>query len=192
MKGEWSLYAGRWSPEFCKSIIEKSNKYDFYDAHIGNASDGVQDSSSRRSRVKFVQKTDPDFKDVFTDLWMTAVETNNIFYNFHVTKLDFVQITEYDAVYQGEYKQHRDVFWLDNHSEYHRKLSCVVQLSDPSLYTGGDLVLDELELEKPDPHQIRHQGSIIYFPSFIKHAVTPVTSGKRYSLVAWFEGPKWR
>jgi len=26
----------------------------------------------------------------------------------------------------------------------------------------------------------------------LRHKATPVTKGKRYSLAAWFDGPKWR
>jgi len=32
------------------------------------------------------------------------------------------------------------------------------------------------------------QGTIIMFPSWILHRVTPVTKGTRYSLVSWFLG----
>ena len=33
------------------------------------------------------------------------------------------------------------------------------------------------------------EGTVIVFPSFNWHQVTPVTKGTRYSLVAWFVGP---
>ena len=36
------------------------------------------------------------------------------------------------------------------------------------------------------------KGSVIVFPSFHRHRVTPVTSGIRHSLVTWVEGPHWR
>ena len=32
------------------------------------------------------------------------------------------------------------------------------------------------------------QGTLIMFPSFIKHHVNPVTSGERRALVAWIGG----
>ena len=49
---------------------------------------------------------------------------------------------------------------------------------------GGDFEMDE-EDEIPR----FEEGSIIVFPSFLKHRVTPVTKGVRYSLVSWFVGP---
>ena len=38
----------------------------------------------------------------------------------------------------------------------------------------------------------KNQGTIIVFPSFIRHRVNPVTKGIRYSLVNWFEGPAFK
>tara|TARA_Y100000034_G_scaffold99370_1_gene122026 strand:- start:31 stop:390 length:360 start_codon:yes stop_codon:yes gene_type:complete len=33
------------------------------------------------------------------------------------------------------------------------------------------------------------KGSIVVFPSWLKHKIDIITSGTRYSLVAWFAGP---
>ena len=40
--------------------------------------------------------------------------------------------------------------------------------------------------------EIRPQGSIVVFPSFVYHCVTPVTKGTRYSLVNWMCGAPFR
>ena len=40
--------------------------------------------------------------------------------------------------------------------------------------------------------EIRPQGSVIVFPSFVWHRVTPVTKGTRYSLVLWTCGQPFR
>jgi PKHD-type hydroxylase len=34
----------------------------------------------------------------------------------------------------------------------------------------------------------REKGTLVFFPSFVWHRVTPVTSGTRYSLVLWSAG----
>ena len=44
-------------------------------------------------------------------------------------------------------------------------------------------------VETPD---FKNAGSVIVFPSFMEHQVTPVTKGTRYSLVAWFVGPPFK
>ena len=66
-----------------------------------------------------------------------------------------------------------------------RKLSMTIVLN--SDFEDGDFefkdgFIENLKLE---------EGSIIVFPSFKEHRVTPVTRGIRYSLVAWFVGPPY-
>ena len=43
-----------------------------------------------------------------------------------------------------------------------------------------------------DKEKMRQQGTLIAFPSFLEHRVTPVTRGERFSLVAWMDGPPYR
>ena len=55
---------------------------------------------------------------------------------------------------------------------------------------------DELQIAVKEwnqsPDEAFKKGSVIVFPSFHRHRVTPVTSGIRHSLVTWVEGPHWR
>lgn len=77
-----------------------------------------------------------------------------------------------------------------------RKLSMTVNLVPEGSYKGGNLKFDF------GPHaarerfhectEIRPQGSLIVFPSFVHHQVTPVTEGTRYSLVMWSLGKPFR
>jgi PKHD-type hydroxylase len=67
-----------------------------------------------------------------------------------------------------------------------RKLSFVVQLSDPGDYEGGDLQV----MGGPEPFTFpRSRGAMALFPSYILHRVTPVTRGTRMSAVGWIGGP---
>jgi PKHD-type hydroxylase len=77
-----------------------------------------------------------------------------------------------------------------------RKLSVTCSLSDPKEYEGGEL---QFQLRnKKDPNkiltcsEILPRGSIVVFPSFVWHRVTPVTKGTRYSLVVWNLGYPFR
>jgi PKHD-type hydroxylase len=38
----------------------------------------------------------------------------------------------------------------------------------------------------------KEQGTIIAFPSYILHEVTPITKGKRYSLEGWITGKPFK
>lgn len=189
MNGYWCYFLKKLSPEYCKDILDRSKAYDFFPGVIGSSE---LDTTVRRSNIKFIQSSDTRFKDVFDLLWLMAIDANKNFFNFHISKLDFIQIAEYDHINQGEYKRHHDVFWLNNDPVYHRKISCSIQLSDGASYTGGDLLLEDLHAEEPSAADIREQGTALFFPSFVLHKVNPVITGKRYSLVAWFDGPKWR
>ena len=115
---------------------------------------------------------------------------NKELFNYDLTVIEPLQFTKYESLSQGFYKKHLDMQDGDGPLDC-RKLSFSVQLSDPSDYTGGDLELFNQQ-EKPPGNKIRNQGSVIFFPSFIEHQANKVTSGKRYSLACWFDGPKWR
>ena len=77
-----------------------------------------------------------------------------------------------------------------------RKLSMTVNLTNPNNYAGGNLKFDlgahAGKKRFKVCEEIRPQGSIIIFPSFTYHCVTPVTRGTRYSLVLWSLGRPWQ
>jgi PKHD-type hydroxylase len=73
-----------------------------------------------------------------------------------------------------------------------RKLSLTINLNEPGEYEGGELKFDHGQHNDGDQivvcDEIKPQGSIVVFPSFIPHCVSPVTQGTRYSLVLWTLG----
>jgi len=70
-----------------------------------------------------------------------------------------------------------------------RKLTVVVQLSDPGDYAGGVLEVWPDSTIRTAP---RDRGTAVIFPSFALHRVTPVTHGTRWSLTLWSHGPAFR
>lgn len=190
MKGEWCYFQSHFTPQQCKKIIEDASKLPVQQATLGVDGETVL-TEYRRSKVRFIHKTDPTFTWLFDELWKMAIQCNDEWFQLHISKLDYMQLAEYDSDYLGEYKEHHDVFWINGDSPYHRKLTCVVQLSDPMTYDGGNLELTE-SVESPNPENIRAQGTAIFFPSLMRHKATPVIGGVRYSLACWFDGPKWR
>ena len=78
-----------------------------------------------------------------------------------------------------------------------RKLSMTLNLTDPNDYEGGNLLFDfgEASQAKQSQKEIdvaRTQGTLIVFPSFLRHCISPVTKGTRYSLVNWSLGRPFR
>jgi PKHD-type hydroxylase len=74
--------------------------------------------------------------------------------------------------------------------EHIRKLSAVIQLSDENSYEGGDLEIQDEDLNVYKAP--REQGTIIIFDSRSRHRVTKVTKGVRKSIVCWVLGPRWK
>ena len=75
-------------------------------------------------------------------------------------------------------------------SEYVRKLSFSLQLSDPDQYTGGELEFtDNGGKTMFAPKQ---RGTMVVFDSRLKHRVRRVKSGLRKSIVGWVVGPRWK
>ena len=76
-----------------------------------------------------------------------------------------------------------------------RKLTMTVSLSDQKEYSGGNLEFDFRAISKNKPQackEINSKGSLVVFPSFVWHRVTPVTRGTRYSLVSWHTGDPFK
>lgn len=70
-----------------------------------------------------------------------------------------------------------------------RKLSFIVQLTDPADYDGGEI---ELLCAREPITAGKARGAAIAFPAFILHRVKPVSRGTRHSLVGWIGGPPFR
>jgi PKHD-type hydroxylase len=192
MKGEWAYYKSKYTKAQCEFIMNVAKSRPAQDAKIGVKGETAI-GDHRKSKVRFVQPNDHQLAHIFDDIWKMAIQANNNFFNFHLSKLDYLQIAEYDGngEIKGEYKKHRDVFYMNNDLEYHRKLSVIIQLSDPSTYEGGEFELYGVS-QHPDASEIKTQGAVIFFPSFIEHAALPVTKGMRYSIAGWIDGPHWR
>ena len=80
--------------------------------------------------------------------------------------------------------------YLNEKIELIRKLSVVVQLSDPNDYEGGNFQL--LAEDGKSYFAPRQKGTVIVFDSRAQHRVTKVTKGTRKSLVCWVVGPRWK
>lgn len=141
---------------------------------------------------------DDQENDGFGHLW-SLVERRILVANRNAFGVDCsfmqaMQFTTYHGDEEGFFDWHMDTFFAEHNRRrdycMHRKLTMILQLSDPNSYEGGAL---EIKANPPpDAEEIRRQGAMIVFPSFTQHRLTPVTRGVRHSLVAWMEGPYWR
>ena len=126
--------------------------------------------------------------------WLNAMligyvrKANHMNFNYDLTEQDKerMQFSKYE---EGMYfNTHMDFDVHRHQPAFTRKLSVTLQLSDPSTYRGGNLILYNCEQDKFQCP--RHQGTLIVFDSRWLHEVTPIKKGKRYSMVKWVHGEK--
>lgn len=125
---------------------------------------------------------------IFKKLKNTIENVNDNFYNFDLIGFDHFQYAEYDHI-GSKYNQHIDCFLGEKNVGMMRKLSLSLLLSDPEKdFDGG-----KLEVSTSEFHDMKQKkGTIVLFPSFILHRVTPITRGNRKSIVVWVLGPKFK
>lgn len=146
---------------------------------------GKSDSSIRRSNIKWLDCTDNTMW-LYEKLAYFVSSLNSTYFKFDLTGMDEpLQLSNYQEEDNGTYGWHQDsgIIGLS------RKLSLVLQLSDACEYEGGNLQIRT----NSEPETITKQrGTVIVFPSYTVHQVTPVLSGNRQSLVSWISGPQFR
>lgn len=182
----WAYWDEAFSPGECEKII----KYALQNPKEKGAISGTVgvpgkiDSLYRNNSVIWLNHDSPDIKFAMERLTGIINDLNNKYFNFNLYGFcENLQFTEYIA--PGEYyKKHIDKMY----DGLVRKLSVVIQLTDPAEYEGGELILD---LGVPNIMR-KNQGSVILFPSYVLHEVTPITKGTRHSLVAWLAGDPFK
>jgi hypothetical protein len=111
--------------------------------------------------------------------WVVAL--NEQIWHFHVTRFSDLLVFRFET--GDEVGLHMD---LDmEHCD--RKLVAFVQLSSVHSYEGG-----VLGFGLPVAAACREQGSLLVFPAWVPHRLTPVTSGVRYTAICLALGPSFR
>lgn len=98
--------------------------------------------------------------------------------------------SQYKPISVGNHSEGRAQDFVNENLELVRKLSFVIQLSNPEDYEGGNLQL--LSEDGKKYFAPRQRGTIIIFDSRTQHRVLKVTKGRRKSLVGWIVGPRWK
>jgi PKHD-type hydroxylase len=129
----------------------------------------------------------PEARWIYERLQRVIRTLNDRVYQFDLSGFsENIQYTVYHGTEGGHYDWHVDQGRV---LTSRRKLSISVQLSEPSQYEGCDLQLyagNKIELAPRD------RGTVIAFPSYVLHRVTPCTKGTRKAMVAWTTGPQFR
>ena len=186
--------------EICDQIV---SGYENHGRWIESVVDeGKLNRQVRKSKNQWLADNGGEHAWLADALWKHLPSANSTCgWDFDIRGLQDVQMTKYDV---GEYYD----FHLDGNPGYEegmashdrnmmlqgciRKISVVILLSDDfeggkfefTSYAKGNSQIIDLNLTK--------KGTIVFFPSFLEHRVTPVTEGVRHSAVGWFTGPPLR
>lgn len=180
------LYNNLFNESELDKIVSIGNRLKEESAYVsGNDQNGV-DIEIRTSKVSWIPVNDIT-EWIYTKIINCIHEVNNDFYSYELDKLEKLQFTKYFGSEKGFYTKHIDT--MSGVYPHNRKLTFVLQLSDPSNYTGGELQIHNSK----DPQIIeKRKGLLTFFSSYTLHECTPVISGERYTLVGWIHGPRFR
>jgi hypothetical protein len=175
------LWKGLIPPQSCQDIIdlyftdEKKQQ-----AKIDSTEEGEVNTEARSTEVCWI----PQNESISLLLLSKALIANNkAGWGFDIEGSEDVQLGRYGV--GGHYDWHTDETYYNRLKTWHRKVSVVAFLSDPTTYAGGEFMFPKIEIPS-------EQGTVLCFPSEIRHKVMPVTEGVRYSLVSWATGPLMR
>lgn len=186
MNNVWEVWPSALTGAECDAIVKRAALYRQQAATVGFDKGARSDRGYRSSTIAWLDAYRD--KDIVERLMQFVHSSNRTNFGTDIVAPYELQYTEYHGRAQGKYDWHQDV-WLESGRPFDRKLSVVVQLSDPDDYEGG--AFEFFSIQQPGA-SFAPRGSMLIFPSFLQHRVLPVTRGVRRSLVTWIEGPRWR
>ena len=172
------------TPEQCQLIINAGRSEPQQTAQVGGVAGGTVDTKTRTSHISWIPFSKmPEMYKVIENIML---KTNSNHFGFDGMRLtEPAQYTEYPT--GGFYDWHIDSDVNCANEPPVRKISMTCLLSPENEFEGGGLeLMSDGKIVRPK------QGQAIFFASFIRHRVIPISRGIRKSLVMWFGGPSFR
>ena len=191
----WAVYDTQLPGELCDAITEYFTDIPI---QVGKESNGI---AHRKCGMKWA---DPS-SWIGPFLWKYIQQTNDRVFQYDITDTHMTEIhqLEYrpghyyhwhiddDVTIQMQYAPPTRSVVRSEVTEYVRKLSFTLQLTDPSEYTGGDVQI--FHDTRREMFTIpKERGTLCIFDSRSRHRVKPIKTGKRFVLVGWVIGPRWK
>jgi PKHD-type hydroxylase len=196
LKNIYWYFTAALSHKFCDEVLKYGKSKTEEIARVGTKNK-ITKKDLKKQRNSNIAWMNDDW--IYKEILPYVVQANkSAEWNFQTDYSESCQFTKYGT--KQFYDWHEDA-WAEpynspdiNFNGKIRKLSVTVSLSDPKEYVGGRLEFAHPMGGPPNKDKIVQckeilpKGSIVVFPSFIKHRVAPVTKGIRYSLVIWSLG----
>jgi PKHD-type hydroxylase len=184
----YCYYENAFDADQVEGIIRHGNGLDMSPAKVGGAEDkpgGAIVEDIRKTEIAWIHPSE-DTAWLYRILTDHIHKANQEWFQFDLDTIEALQYSVYNP--GGFYDKHVDMHHIGP-GKTPRKLSFTVQLSDPSEYEGGDMLIHNMHNPWPIAKQ---KGGITFFPSYVLHEVTPVTKGTRKALVGWILGPAFK
>ena len=172
------------TPEQCQLIINAGRAEPQQTAQVGGTAGGTVDTKTRTSHISWIPFA--KMQEMYKVIENIMLKTNSNHFGFDGMRLtEPAQYTEYPT--GGFYDWHIDSDVNCANEPPIRKISMTCLLSPESEFEGGGLeLISDGKIVRPK------QGQAIFFASYIRHRVIPISKGIRKSLVMWFGGPSFR
>lgn len=177
------------TPEECDALCSIASKQIRGKGRVlANGTGGIKNLLARNCELAWLPSN--------VDNAWAYMRINNFVRDVNSQWLNFELDGEMESLQYLEYGLGQFYNWhQDNGSDAvaTRKLTAVIQLSDPKEYIGGSTKIDSqtfLESGRFVDTAAKTKGSITIFPSHLRHFARPVFWGRRKALVAWFHGSR--
>lgn len=185
---QYCVVNNAFTEEECDKIVDLEDLQKFQKGGVGSG--GAQPQINKKARDSDIMWITPDQNSdwLFQKFGSLVSLVNYDHFMYNIDGFEAFQYTVYKSKNKQHYDWHVDVD--NNSSNYVRKISASVILSDPNDYEGGEFELvphgrvNEPFVVKPK------RGEVVFFSSFMPHRVRPITSGVRKSLVCWVMGER--
>lgn len=189
------IVAQAFDAALCRRVIELGEATETMTAAVAHD----PSYSVRDSTVAWLREA-PETAWLYAAVSQIVADTNARLWKWQISMAESMQYTHYgeDQHYGWHTDQRRKPYPEDDSRwpSLMRKLLVSVCLSDGGAFDGGDFQLEVLETPPDAPDKrlktlsgVRQLGAAVIFSSHLYYRVTPLTRGRRRSLVAWYVGP---
>lgn len=170
------VYKNELPADVCSNIIDMASSEQYDDKW--QAASTIDQTDARVCSILAIGADDTHIDNILHHYVMGAIKKyTNEFPYLRLTEDCGYGILKYEP--GGKYDYH-----TDQHNIYNREITLIINLNDD--YEGGQLSFYENVNRLGGEHELS-TGDVCIFPSnfMYPHAIKPITSGVRYSVITW-------
>ena len=177
------LFIKQLPPELIDLANREFDLLDTHDAEVIQNYQSITSYDTRDSTLRF-----PEFGHWFSGILYQFGVIANDHWEFKIDGQQGMQVAEYSE--NQHFDWHIDIIPFSGPTD--RKVSVICLMTDPDEYVGGLLKVQHPQNETEELIVPLRKGTIVAFPSIVRHTVTPVVQGVRRSTTLWLTGPCFR